>query len=187
MSRKNKTKEEIKTAKAESITKKEDYRKLIKQFLPLIIAVVLWFITISILHIPSIKDNIAYSLIKFTFDSAIGFGELLFIPIKSEGFPNISVSGYTMQIVVECTAYNFYVFVFFLGLLSPVSIKQRLLTMVIFLGFVFIINNIRFFTMGVIGNNFPDQFHYIHDYLWNILFGFLVFLIWAWRYKDPLK
>lgn len=40
--------------------------------------------------------------------------------------------------------------------------------------------------MGYIGKYKPEYFHYIHDYLWNILFGFFVFLIWAWRNNPKL-
>lgn len=184
MSKKHKEKEKAKVTKLKILTKKEANIKFLKQFMPLMIAVVLWFITLSILHLPSIKDQVAYFLIKFTLDSALGFGNLLFIPIESHSFPNISVSGYNMQIVVECTAYNFYIFVIYLSLLSPVKWKQRIITLLIFLSAVFVVNNMRFFTMGFIGMDFPHLFHYIHDYLWNILFGFMVFLIWAWRYKD---
>ena len=87
---------------------------------------------------------------------------------------------------MECTAYNFYIFVIYLSLLSPVKWKQRIITLLIFLGAVFVVNNMRFITMGYIGKHSPHLFHYIHDYLWNILFGFMVFLIWAWRYKDTM-
>jgi exosortase/archaeosortase family protein len=86
---------------------------------------------------------------------------------------------------MECTAYNFYIFVIYLSLLSPVAWKQKLYTLVIFLLAVFIVNNLRFITVGYIGKYSATMFHYVHDYLWNILFGFMVFLIWVWRYKDP--
>ncbi len=153
-------------------------------FKPLIIAVLLWIITIMILHLPGIKNEVHHFFVKFTLGSALGFGKLLFIPINSSSFPYITVSGHTMELVMECTAYNFYIFVIYLSLLSPVKWKQRIITLLIFLGAVFIVNNMRFITMGYIGKHSPHLFHYIHDYLWNILFGFMVFLIWAWRYKN---
>jgi len=168
----------------EKLHKKEMTKKLIKQFVPLLIAVLLWFVTLMVLHLPSIKNDVALFFVKFTLDTALIFGKILFIPMESSSFPYIAVDGYTMQIVMECTAYNFYIFVFYLSLLSPVSWKQRLLTLVIFIGAVFIVNNLRFITLGFIGNNMPGSFHFIHDYLWNILFGFMVFLIWAWRYNS---
>ncbi len=157
--------------------------KFRKQFIPLMVAVTLWIITSMILHLPSIKNEVATFFINFTINSSILFGKIFFIPIASPLFPHLTVGGYHMQVVMECTAYNFYIFVFFLSLLSPVSLKQRLLTLLIFLVAVFVVNNLRFVTVGYIGAYSQELFHLVHDYLWNILFGFLVFLIWVWRYN----
>jgi len=155
-----------------------------RQFKPLMIAALLWIITIMVLHLPGIKNEVQHFFVKFTLGSALDFGKLLFIPISSSSFPYITVRGYSMELIMECTAYNFYIFVIYLSLLSPVKWKQRIITLLIFLGAVFVVNNMRFITMGYIGKHSPHLFHYIHDYLWNILFGFMVFLIWAWRYKN---
>jgi len=173
-----------KTRKYEKLAKKEAFRIFLHSFMPLLIAVILWMATLTILHLPGISDAVAQSFISFTLDSALVFGKILFIPVASHSFPNITVSGYTMTVVMECTAYNFYIFAFYLSLLSPVNWKQRLITLLIFLGAVFIVNNLRFVTMGFVGKFSPQLFHYIHDYLWNILFGFMVFIIWVWRYKS---
>lgn len=182
MSPKNKKKEKAKVTQ-QKLGKKEAYKKLMVSFKPLIIAVVLWFVTIMLIHLPTVKDDIALFFVKFTLDSAVGFGQLFFLPVESHNFPNITVSGYTMKVVMECTAYNFYIFVIYLSLLSPVKWKQRIYTLLIFLAAVFIVNNLRFITVGYIGKYSQEMFHYVHDYLWNILFGFMIFLIWAWRYN----
>ena len=163
--------------------KQEAKLRFRKQFIPLMAAVVLWIGTSMILHMPSIKNEVATFFINFTINSSILFGKIFFIPIASPSFPHLTVGGYHMQVVMECTAYNFYIFVFFLSLLSPVDWKQRLLTLLIFLVAVFVVNNLRFVTVGYIGAYSQELFHLVHDYLWNILFGFLVFLIWAWRYN----
>jgi len=181
----NKKKEKVK--QQQKLEKKLAYKKMMLSFKPLIIAVVLWFATITIIHLPAIKNEVADHFINFTINSAVGFGKILFLPVETNSFPNITVSGYTMQVVMECTAYNFYIFVFYLSLLSPVAWKQKIYTLVIFLLAVFIVNNLRFITVGYIGKYSATMFHYVHDYLWNILFGFMVFLIWAWRYKDSLE
>ena len=164
-------------------SKTEANKNLLKQFVPLMIAVILWIATSVVLHLPSIKDVVAAFFINFTLQSSLLFGKIFFIPMHSSAFPFITIGGYTMQIVMECTAYNFYIFVFYLSLLSPVSFKQRIITLLIFLIAVFFVNNLRFITVGYIGNYSQELFHLVHDYLWNILFGFLVFLIWAWRYN----
>ncbi len=183
MSTKQKKRKQENAKEQEKLAKKEDFKKFLNQFKPLMIAVGLWIVTLMILHLPAIKNDVANFFIKFTLDSSLLFGKVLFIPVESHFFPNITVSGYTMTVVMECTAYNFYIFIIYLSLLSPVKWKQRLITLFIFLAAVFIVNNLRFVTMGYIGIYSESLFHYVHDYLWNILFGFMVFLIWAWRYK----
>ena len=185
MSSRNKKKEKAKAIQ-QKLEKKEAYKKLMVSFKPLIIAVLLWFVSISIIHLPAIKNEVAFFFINFTINSAVSFGKLLFLPVETHNFPNITVSGYTMKVVMECTAYNFYIFVIYLSLLSPVNWKQKIYTLIIFLAAVFIVNNLRFITVGYIGKYWPTMFHYVHDYLWNVLFGFMVFLIWAWRYKNTM-
>ena len=176
---KQEKKEKLKTDKA----KKEAFALFKRQFIPLLIAVLLWIIVNAIIHLPALRDQVQQFFVQFTISSVIVFGKILFIPVTSPVFPNLTISGYTMQVIMECTAYNFYIFVFFLSLLSPVNWKQRLLSLLIFMLAVFIVNSLRFFTLGFAGSHYPELFHSIHDYLWNILFGFLVFLIWLWRYR----
>lgn len=177
-------KQTIKEKQKEKLAKREAFNQFKRQFLPLLTAVALWFTINAIMHLPAFKTQVLEFFIRFTLYSAVGFGQLIFIPVESHNFPMITVAGYTMQVIMECTAYNFYVFAICLSLLSPGRWWQRLLTLVIFLSAIFVINNFRFYTMGFIGNNYPHLFHDVHDYLWNILFGFLVFLIWLWRFSD---
>lgn len=182
MSKRQDLKKEEKAKIIKKQEKKAAQKKFLKDFIPLIVAVVLWVITLSLLHLPSIKNEVQYFFTNFTINSTLLVGKLLFIPIQSHNFPNITVDGFTMKVVMECTAYNFYIFVIFLSLLSPVRFKQRIITLVIFLGAVFIVNNLRFIVLGYIGQHSASVFHFLHDYLWNILFGLMVFIIWAWRY-----
>lgn len=179
-----KKKQKIKNIKEKELQENQMAKKrFVKQFIPLMVAVFLWIGTSMILHLPSIKNEVATFFINFTLQSSLLFGKLLFIPIVSTTFPFLTIGGYTMQVVMECTAYNFYLFVFFLSLLSPVNWKQKIITLLVFLVAVFFVNNLRFITVGYIGSYSQNLFHLVHDYLWNILFGFLVFLIWAWRYN----
>jgi exosortase/archaeosortase family protein len=187
MSKKKNERQVAKEKILEQKRKREAKIKFRKQFVPLMIAVLLWVVTSMILHMPSVKNEVATFFINFTIQSSLLFGKIFFIPVLSPSFPFLVIGGYHMQVVMECTAYNFYVFVIFLSLLSPVSWKQRLLTLLIFLFAVFVVNNLRFITVGYIGSYSQDLFHLVHDYLWNILFGFLVFLIWAWRYNKSVE
>lgn len=183
MSNKQKEKKANQVIKDKSLAKKKVRKDFIKQITPLLIAVVLWIVTLMIIHLPSVEVKALNFFVSFTLNSAVLFGKMLFIPIESNSFPYITVSGFTMKVIMECTAYNFYIFVIYLSLLTPVAWKQKLFTLLIFLGAVFVVNNLRFISMGYIGKYSAHMFDYIHDYLWNILFGLMVFLIWAWRYN----
>lgn len=170
-----------------SLNRKEAYSGFIISFKPLLIAVLLWLITIFIFNLPTIKNEVALFFIGFTLNSALVFGNLLLISVESTNYPLITVEGYTMKVVMECTAYNFYIFIIYLSLLSPVSWKKRILTMLIFISILFMSNNLRFILMGFIGLHYEHLFHYIHNYLWDYLFGFIIFMIWVWRFKDNLE
>ena len=175
-----------KTSQPDLQSKQLAKKHFIKQFIPLIAAVTLWIVSSTVLHLPPIKNEVATFFINFTLQSSLLFGKVFFIPVASPSFPFLTIGGYTMEVVMECTAYNFYLFVIFLSLFSPVKWKQRLITLFIFLLAVFVVNNLRFITVGYIGSYSQKMFHLVHDYLWNILFGFLVFLIWAWRYNKSM-
>ncbi len=179
--RKQKKQEKLQLEKEQA--KRSARKEFFRQIIPLLVAVVLWIVTLMVIHLPAIETKALNFFVTFTVDSALLFGKLFFIPIESHSFPYLTVSGFTMKVIMECTAYNFYIFVIYLSLLSPVSLKDRLITLLIFLAAIFVVNNLRFISMGYIGKYNAQMFDYVHDYLWNILFGFMVFIIWAWRYK----
>lgn len=181
-----KSRKEEKALLKEKMTQKEVRKQMFRHFKPLLYAIAAWGIVMLILHLPAVQLQIVAFFVQFTIHSAVVFGKIFFIPIESLEFPLLRVDGYQMAIIMECTAYNFYIFTIFLSLFSPVSWKQRLITLAIFLPSIFVINNLRFVTMGYIGKYYPAQFDQVHDYVWNILFGFLVFLIWLWRYQRYL-
>ena len=86
-----------------------------------------------------------------------------------------------MEIIVECTAYNFYLFAIALALFANWSVKHKIINLLIFFSVIFFTNILRFFAMGYIGRYYPQFFDTTHDYIWNILFGFMIFGVWAWR------
>jgi exosortase/archaeosortase family protein len=163
--------------------KKEARMYFNRQFIPLMLAVVLWMVANVVIHLAVFKDHVQAFFVQFTIQSVSLVGSLLHIPVTSTVSPLMNVDGFAMEVVMECTAYNFYIFVFFLSLLSPVKLLSRFITLLVFMGSVFVVNTLRFFALGVLGKHYPALFHGVHDYLWNILFGILVFLIWLWRYK----
>jgi len=179
MSKKNKKKRFNKQLQKEQ--QKARRQELIYKLKPLMLTFVIWFALKSILFIPAVASIIAPAFVSFTTYSAYWFGRLLFIPIQMPAMPFLTVNDFSMRVIMECTAYNFYLFVVILTIFSRWSLKQKFINLGIFLGTVFVFNNLRFITMGYVGSFRPDLFHTVHDYVWNILFGFLVFGVWIWR------
>lgn len=179
-----------KDAKKERLTRqqqKERNRQLVKYLTPLLWAFVTWFALITIVHAPFIKETVRESFVSFTTYSAYYFGRLFFVPIQMHGVPYLSVKGFMMQVVMECTAYNFYLFAIVLTLFARWPMKHKMISTAIFLVFIFVFNNLRFISMGYLGSVRPDLFDVVHDTVWNVLFGFMVFGIWVWRELSAQK
>lgn len=155
--------------------------ELFKRLLPLIKTFASWFLLVTIVHLPGIKEPFRDFVVGFTTSSTVLLGKILFIPIDRMGFASIQVNGFSMEIIVECTAYNFYLFAITLALFSNWKWKDKLINLLIFSLVIFLVNNLRFFAMGYVGRHYPTVFDTTHDYVWNILFGFLIFGLWAWR------
>lgn len=158
-------------------------KELLIKLLPLIKAFALWFILVLILHLPGIKEAFRNFFVGFTTGSTVFVGNLFFIPIERQSFSGITVDGFSMEIIVECTAYNFYLFALSLAVFANWKLKYKLINLLIFFGVIFLTNILRFFAMGYVGHYYPQFFSTTHDYVWNILFGFMIFGVWAWRDK----
>lgn len=158
-------------------------KELLIKLLPLIKAFAMWLVLVLIVHIPGIKDEFRNFFVGFTTSSTYGIGKLLFLPIQKLSFSSIMLDGFTMEIIVECTAYNFYLFAISLAVFANWKPTHKLINLLIFILVIFLSNTLRFFAMGYVGRHYPDFFDTTHDYVWNILFGFMIFGIWAWRDK----
>ena len=156
-------------------------KELFVKFLPLVKAFAFWFLLVIIVHLPGVKEDFREMVVGFTTHSTVLMGKLLFLPVERIGFSSITVDGYPMEIIVECTAYNFYLFVISLVLFAHWPWRKKLVNLLLFLTVIFVVNNLRFFAMGYIGRYHPQLFDTTHDYVWNILFGFLIFGLWLWR------
>jgi exosortase/archaeosortase family protein len=176
-------------ASAETGTRKSPPKKplfskeLLIKLLPLIKAFALWFILVLIVHIPGIRDGFRNIFVGFTTTTTYLMAKIFFIPMEKLSFSTLSLSGFNMEIIVECTAYNFYLFAIALAVFANWSVKHKLINLIIFIVVIFLTNNLRFFAMGYVGRYYPEIFDTAHDYVWNILFGFMIFGVWAWRDK----
>jgi exosortase/archaeosortase family protein len=158
-------------------------KELLIKLLPLIKAFAFWFLLVIIVHIPGIKEAFRNMFVGFTTSSTLIIGKMIFIPIQRLSFSSIMVDGFPMEIIVECTAYNFYLFALALAIFANWSLKHKIINLLIFFGVIFLTNILRFFAMGYVGRYYPQFFDTTHDYIWNILFGFMIFGVWAWRDK----
>lgn len=155
----------------------------IRKLMPLIKSFALWFLLVIIVHLPGIREDFRTMFVGFTTGSTEIMGKLLFLPIERTGFSTLVVNNFAMEIIVECTAYNFYLFALALVIFANWSTYHKAVNLVIFFVTIFLVNNIRFIAMGYVGRYYPQLFDTTHDYVWNILFGFMIFGLWAWRDK----
>jgi len=175
------TKKDRKQQRLEQQRARERRKQLIDKLKPLLWAFVAWFVINAILHIPGIQEPFNHAFVAFTTHAAYWFGTVLFIPVEMSSVPFLTVNGFPMRVVMECTAYTFYLFAIVLVLFARWPRKQKITGLVFILLGIFIINNLRFISMGYLGSWRPELFDVVHDIVWNVLFGFMVFGLWAWR------
>lgn len=137
MTKSNIDRKEIKKQAALDKAEKNKRREAIESLKPLFYSFALWGIFMGIIYIPVIHDYLMDFFIKFVINSTVFIGNLLFIPVKSHQFPLISVSGYTMKVIFECTAYNFYFFALALVIFAKWKIIDKLINLGIFLLSIF--------------------------------------------------
>lgn len=168
--------------KAEQAKKKEALERL----KPLLFSFVLWGVFMGIIYIPVIHNTIKDFFVDFVVNSTTIIGSLAFLPVETTGSPLISVAGYQMKVIFECTAYNFYLFALALVVFGKWSLKDKLINFLIFILSIFVLNAFRFIIMGYVGKFFPSVFHQVHDYVWTIVFGLVVFILYIWRNDKSL-
>lgn len=82
------------------------------------------------------------------------------------------------EVVTECTALNaFYVYISFL-LAYPSSIKAKAIGTLVGLPFLFVANILRLFVLAWALQIFPAYADLMHDYIWQVMFMFLLILMW---------
>jgi exosortase/archaeosortase family protein len=91
----------------------------------------------------------------------------------------ITVNGFAMTIINQCTAFN-YIIILALAILlyTRHTLKYRLAGVVIATLILLIANAVRLIVTGMVGTVSLEAFHFVHEYLWVALFALLVFGIW---------
>ncbi len=154
---------------------------MIRRLKPLLWAFVAWFVVNTIVRLPGIGEPFEAFWVHFTTISAYWFGKIFFLPVDMPQVPYLTVNGFAMEVVMTCTAYTFYLFALALIVFSRWPLKHKLTSLATIVPGIFILNNLRFISMGYLGSYRPEYFEVVHDIIWNVLFGFIVFGLWAWR------
>jgi exosortase/archaeosortase family protein len=91
----------------------------------------------------------------------------------------LTVNGFAMQVIDECTALNY---VIILGtailLYRRHSIGYRLAGVALAIPAIVVVNAFRLVVTGIAGSISRKWFDYVHEYLWVALFALLIFAMW---------
>lgn len=156
-------------------------KKAVREALkPLLKALVLWIILVAIVRIPfgGIKFVTIFETITATSFKAL---TNLFGDFTTSQENIIIFNGFAMKIIIECTIIDFYSLIISICVFSKWKKSHKFINCVLICSILFIINNLRFFLMGIIGLKYPNLFEVIHDYFWNVFFAILTLGLWWWR------
>ena len=95
----------------------------------------------------------------------------------------LSVDGFSMNIIDECTA-AFSSIVYTSAVLAYPTIWKNKALGLVGIPILYGLNIIRLSVVAVVGISHPDMFEYVHTYLWQaifIIFVIGIFLLWINR------
>ena len=114
-----------------------------------------------------------------TIQLARGLGLLLGLAMTRD-VDILTVNGFAMRIVDQCTASNYVVILAAAMLLyTRHRLSYRLLGVAIAVPVIVLANAFRLVVTGVVGSISRSAFDLVHDYLWVIAFALLVFALWT--------
>lgn len=130
---------------------------------------------------PGIKEK----LTALTTTGTVYLGKALFLkvnvlptPINWPWGDLITVDGYRINIVFDCTALN-YLFIFMAGVIAyPAERKEKLYGLFIGLPFIIFLNFFRIVFIAWFGAHFPAQVDFVHRVFWEWTFFFAVIAVW---------
>lgn len=174
-----------KTKRKQDILLKKQQQERRKRFLlnlkPVLWAFLAWLGLIGLVNLPFLKEPLIRFFVGFTTKTVLWLGKALPLPVENPGAAFLTVNGFSMEVVMECTAYNFYLFVIALVIFARWSLRDKLINLGIFFSGIFLLNTTRFLFLGYLGSLRPALFEPVHDIVWDVVFGFAVFGLWAWR------
>ena len=117
---------------------------------------------------------------EFTASTVAGTISLTGIPCAING-TQITLPNAAWEMVLECTALTAMIVFISFVIAFPSTLRSKAIAVVIGLPFLFAANIIRLVTLAWFTKLMPRIADFFHDYLWNVVFLFLVILMWiAW-------
>ncbi|SDF97343.1 archaeosortase B, VPXXXP-CTERM-specific [Methanolobus vulcani] len=141
-----------------------------------------------------------FTLVYITFQEKFAFLNLLtadalsvlmsFLGIESSSYgQSVYMDGFSVMIIDECT--GMYELLVYAGciLAYPTTLKKKLLGLALGIPAMLGVNMVRLIFLSFVGIIYPSMFSYVHYYLWQITFIFLIvmfMLLWIEKVvKNP--
>jgi exosortase/archaeosortase family protein len=95
----------------------------------------------------------------------------------------ISIEGFSLSVIFECTA-AVYIVIFTAAVIAyPASLRWRLYGLFTGLTLIMFLNLSRIVFLGWFGAHYPAHFNFVHQFVWEGGFLFIVIAIWVlWLY-----
>ena len=115
---------------------------------------------------------------EFTASAITALWGFFSVPVSCSA-TQLTIAGFPMEIVLECTALH-YMIIFVSGVLAFRShtLKYRALGVLIGTLAIFLLNIARIGMIGFIGQYFNSVFDFAHEYLWRGMFALSVLFCW---------
>jgi len=118
-------------------------------------------------------------LLVLTITSTKAIGFLLGLSVTSSA-DLITVNGFAMRIITQCTALHYVIILASAILLyTRHSIRYRITGLLLSVPFIILVNAIRLIVTGLAGGISLDAFVLVHEYLWVFAFSLLILGIWV--------
>ncbi len=115
---------------------------------------------------------------KLAIQCASVLGVLAGLTVTSAG-DILTVDGFSMRIIHECTAFNYVLILSTAILFYPRhTLRYRFAGVLVAAPLVVFLNALRLVISGVSGTVSMRLFNFVHEYLWVALFSLLIFAIW---------
>ncbi len=154
----------------------------LKALLALFVLLLLIDDSLILRHIPFLP-----SLETLTGDMTAALANLFTIPASYKD-NLLTVAGFRMHMVGECTAFHFMALISMTMLMHPRhSGAYKLAGIAVGVLAIFSANVVRLVLLGLTGAHAPVIFNFTHDFLWQIGFVLFMFLLWeVWARRSLL-